>query len=99
MAGDGDEEIGALHAEVERLRCELATVQQDLATLRLSEARFRTICDAFSIGIVFTGPSEDIIYSNAADREMTGLTAAETLGLNKLTPRIEIDFSLAGWAL
>jgi len=48
--------------------------------LRESEARFRTICDASPLGIIFTDVNSDTFYANDAQQRICGLSAKEQAG-------------------
>ena len=50
------------------------------ASLRESEARFRTICEASPLGIILTDPNLNTIFANHAQEKICGFSAEEQAG-------------------
>jgi len=48
--------------------------------LRLSEARFRAMCDSSPVGVFLAGANGDCVYLNAAAERICGLTAEQARG-------------------
>jgi PAS domain S-box-containing protein len=54
--------------------------QETEAALRASENRFKTLCDQAPVGIYSTDSEGLCVYTNSRWRQMSGLSAAESLG-------------------
>ena len=64
----------------QQVQAELSERKQAEATLRVSEARFRSLSEASPIGIFETDSVGKYLYANTCWQKITGLTLAESLG-------------------
>jgi PAS domain S-box-containing protein len=82
-----NEELKASNEEFEAMNVELISANEELAVkekeLLESEAKYRTLVDNLSAGIIIYDSDENIIFSNQSSAKMLGLEISELLGANR----------------